>query len=213
MRIEFSEDVLLAEEDLVVTGLNVAAYTLVGFDYDPVATWALNAPIDADDLTLDLSDGVSDRVSLALDGDWDNPTDVDDDSSHTFPSGDGTAGGSFMFHFRVDPVAGSTVNLDVDRDGTANVLTDVIVIVGYLFGLAGDDLIGGNLIAADATRRTAEEIEPFLAAYLPTVPGAVAASAAGRPPGRPVADLVFDNDGLSPIDRFARWLAAARLGF
>ena len=92
VRIEFSEDVLVAEEDLVVTGLNVAAYPLVGFDYDPVATWALNAPIDADDLTLDLSDGVSDRVSLALDGDWDNPTDVDDDSSNTFPSGDGTAG-------------------------------------------------------------------------------------------------------------------------
>jgi hypothetical protein len=46
---------------------------------------------------------------VALDGEWENPTSLADISSDTFPSGNGTAGGTFEFRF-------NALSSDANRD-------------------------------------------------------------------------------------------------
>ena len=50
---------------------------------------------------------------------------------------------------------------DIDGNGDIDALTDGLLAVRYLFGLQGDTLING-VVASDATRKTAEEIEAHL---------------------------------------------------
>ena len=57
-------------------------------------------------------------------------------------------------------------NADVDGNGTQDALTDGLLILRYSFGLTGDSLISG-VVAEDATRTTAEEIEAYLATLMP----------------------------------------------
>ena len=47
-------------------------------------------------------------------------------------------------------------------------LTDGLVILRYVFGLRGDVLIAG-VVAGDATRTTAEEIEAYLETLMPAI--------------------------------------------
>ena len=56
---------------------------------------------------------------------------------------------------------------DIDGNGDVDALTDGLLILRYLFGLQGDTLING-VIASDATRKTAEEIEAHLASLMPS---------------------------------------------
>jgi len=107
-------------------------------------------------------------VDLALDGDWNNPTDINDPLSDTFPSGDASPGVDFVFHYNVAPPA-PLVSLDVDGDGQAGALTGGILIVRYLFGLTGYDLVAGNVVSADAHRTDPAEIAYFLAGFMPSV--------------------------------------------
>jgi hypothetical protein len=65
------------------------------------------------------------------------------------------------------------VMLDVDGNGTADALSDGIVIIRYLFGFTGDALINGVVDPA-GTRHTAASVEAFLQGFLP-----ISASAAG----------------------------------
>ena len=58
--------------------------------------------------------------------------------------------------------------LDVDGNGQIDALTDGLLILRYLFGLEGDTLIAG-VVAQDATRTTAVEIQAHLAALTPTL--------------------------------------------
>ena len=60
----------------------------------------------------------------------------------------------------------SIPNADVDGNGTQDALTDGLLILRYSFGLTGDSLISG-VVAEDATRKTAEEIEAYLATLMP----------------------------------------------
>ena len=55
---------------------------------------------------------------------------------------------------------------DVDGNGQIDALTDGLLALRYLFGLEGDTLING-VVAADATRTTAEEIEAHLETLMP----------------------------------------------
>ena len=50
---------------------------------------------------------------------------------------------------------------DVDGNGEIDALSDGMLILRYLFGLEGDTLISG-VVAQDATRSTAEEIQAHL---------------------------------------------------
>ncbi|MDC3261571.1 PKD domain-containing protein [bacterium] len=59
-------------------------------------------------------------------------------------------------------------NADVDGNGTQDALTDGLLMLRYSFGLTGDSLISG-VVAEDATRKTAEEIEAYLATLMPSL--------------------------------------------
>ncbi|MDE0747075.1 MAG: hypothetical protein OSB23_04785, partial [Porticoccaceae bacterium] len=57
---------------------------------------------------------------------------------------------------------------DIDGNGTIDALTDGLLTLRYLFGLEGDILIAG-VVADDATRKTAAEIEAHLDALTPVL--------------------------------------------
>ena len=57
---------------------------------------------------------------------------------------------------------------DIDGNGEIDALTDGLLTLRYLFGLQGDTLING-VVAGDATRKTAEEIEAYLATLMPAL--------------------------------------------
>jgi len=108
VRVTFNESVSVTASDLGLTGTRVPSYAISGFSYDAAtftAVWTLAAPISADHLTLMLT-GVRDNFGYALDGEW-------TDAASSFPSGDGAAGGAFVFHFNVLPG-------DIDGDGSVD---------------------------------------------------------------------------------------------
>jgi predicted Zn-dependent protease with MMP-like domain len=57
---------------------------------------------------------------------------------------------------------------DIDGNGDIDALTDGLLTLRYLFGLQGDTLING-VVAVDATRVTAEEIEAHLETLMPAL--------------------------------------------
>ena len=57
---------------------------------------------------------------------------------------------------------------DIDGNGDIDALTDGLLTLRYLFGLQGDTLING-VVAGDATRKTAEEIEAHLETLMPAL--------------------------------------------
>ena len=57
---------------------------------------------------------------------------------------------------------------DIDGNGQIDALTDGLLTLRHLFGLEGDTLING-VVAQDATRDTAEEIEAHLEALMPAL--------------------------------------------
>ena len=57
---------------------------------------------------------------------------------------------------------------DIDGNGQIDALTDGLLMLRYLFGLEGDTLING-VVADDATRTTAEEIEAHLETLMPVL--------------------------------------------
>ncbi len=61
---------------------------------------------------------------------------------------------------------GGLTLLDEDGNGTADALTDGLLIIRYLFGFTGDTLIS-KAVATDATRKTAAEIEAYMLQFMP----------------------------------------------
>ena len=57
---------------------------------------------------------------------------------------------------------------DIDGNGDIDALTDGLLTLRYLFGYEGDTLING-VVAFDATRTTAEEIEAHLETLMPAL--------------------------------------------
>ena len=58
--------------------------------------------------------------------------------------------------------------MEIDGNGAVDALTDGLLVLRYLFGLTGNSLIAG-VVAEDATRTTAEEIEAYLASLMPSI--------------------------------------------
>jgi predicted outer membrane repeat protein len=118
--IMFSEDIgAIVQGDLTVTGhytSNTYAPLLIGgFGYSGTtntATWTFNT-FPADQLVLTLGTGVTSTLGIQLDGFWLNPTSVMQPTSSSGPSGNGTAGNSFVFHVTILPG-------DATRDGIVN---------------------------------------------------------------------------------------------
>ena len=64
-------------------------------------------------------------------------------------------------------IAGLTKQMDIDADGNVDALTDGLLMLRYLFDFRRESLIAGA-VAADGERKTAAEIEAYLAAILPS---------------------------------------------
>jgi hypothetical protein len=77
--------------------------------------------------------------------------------------------------------ATAAVSLDVDGNGLAEPLTDGRLIFRYLSQFAGQQLIGGNILGAGATRTTAEEIIAFLDQAQATTPNMLDVDGDGPP--------------------------------
>ena len=58
---------------------------------------------------------------------------------------------------------------DIDGDGNVDALTDGLLLLRYLFGLSGDTLTVG-VVASNATRTTASELEGFISNLMPSAP-------------------------------------------
>jgi hypothetical protein len=58
--------------------------------------------------------------------------------------------------------------VDIDGNGNVDALTDGLVILRYLFNLRGDVLIN-DVIASDATVKTAEDVEAKIEALIPVM--------------------------------------------
>jgi hypothetical protein len=112
LSITFDRDVRVDAGDLQVRGVNVPIYPIdpTAFTYDistRTATWRLvgGATFNKDRLIIDLDGTSSNGVRVVngplLDGDWTNPTTAG--GGDTFPSGDGSPGGDFLFRINVLP--------------------------------------------------------------------------------------------------------------
>jgi choice-of-anchor C domain-containing protein len=185
--VRFSRDVIVAEDDLKLVGVNVRNYPFTAFEYDEVghtATWTLALAPAGDRLMLALNggaDGIADaQTGLALDGEWFAPAAVD-----AFPSGDGTAGGDFRF--RVDVLAGDAV-----RTARVDVIDSLIIRRRRTFSAANPgaggytpflDVTGDGLLNdADAlvVRRNLGRTLPSGVPQAPPFPVEAAASPARR---------------------------------
>jgi hypothetical protein len=94
--VRFTEGVTVAQNDLVLAGVNVANYSFNSFAYDPAtftATWTRTQPIAADKLRLTVNDSVVGLSGTALDGDL----------GAAYPSGNNSPGGDFSLRFDVLP--------------------------------------------------------------------------------------------------------------
>ena len=58
--------------------------------------------------------------------------------------------------------------LDIDGNEAVDPLSDGLLILRYMFGIRGADLING-VIAPDATRTTADQVEAYLAKMIPSI--------------------------------------------
>ena len=55
-----------------------------------------------------------------------------------------------------------SANLDVDGDGRVRLFSDIILVIRYVLFFREEALLRGNVIEQTATRKTAQEIEPYL---------------------------------------------------
>jgi hypothetical protein len=108
--IVLSEGVTIGKSNLTLTGQNLANYNIAGssFAYNSstyAATWTLPSAITPDRLALTLhADGASpvrDSAGNLLDGEWANPASAASATGDLYPSGNGIAGGNFVFNFNV----------------------------------------------------------------------------------------------------------------
>jgi hypothetical protein len=67
----------------------------------------------------------------------------------------------------VDNMHRAATLADIDGNGSTDALTDGLLLLRYLFGLRGENLISGA-ISSDATRTTQEQIEQYLSLYMPS---------------------------------------------
>jgi hypothetical protein len=130
VRVEFSEHVTIDGQAATLIDGEGNEYALFGPTLVPGsepgtvrASWQLEEFLDTGRYTLRLDDGILDDDGLALDGDW-----IDGES---VASGNGAAGGDFVFSFNI--LAG-----DANQDGLVNVV-DMIEIRNRMGMLVGAD--------------------------------------------------------------------------
>ena len=71
---------------------------------------------------------------------------------------------------QIEPYLDILVNqniLDVDGDGDVRLFSDIILIIRYVLFFRNEALVRGNVIEQNATRTTAQEIEPYIRSLYP----------------------------------------------
>ena len=66
----------------------------------------------------------------------------------------------------LDTLVGQNI-LDVDGDGDVRLFSDIILIIRYVLFFRNEALVRGNVIEQQATRTTAQEIEPYIRSLYP----------------------------------------------
>ena len=167
IRIVFSDDVNVAEGSLVVTGLSGTPLAFSGFTYDRTthtAIWTLASPLGADRIKVDLAatglNAVTDLAGNVLDGDWNS-------GASSYPSGDGSEGGDFVFAFNVLPA-------DVNGDGIVNSQDIALTSSDWLKSAQAADLNADGIV-------NVQDLALLTANWLTTIPvnGGALASVAG----------------------------------
>jgi hypothetical protein len=148
--IHFSEDVTIAPGYLTPMSSQGHTYTIAttgGFGYsttNQTATWTYASAFLPDQIAIDLTaDKIVNNVHIpgvtglagSLDGEWTNPTSLSQLSSSVWPSGNGVAGGDFVFYVTILPG-------DNSRDNIVQV-QDLITVKNY-FGLSPATWIQGD---------------------------------------------------------------------
>jgi len=178
LAIQFSEHVLvdgsefeLAFAERTASGLAPYHARVPGsFAYNAtthIAAWSFDAELRDGNYILQLADSVTDTGGHRLDGEWENPVANASGQNRSFPSGNGTAGGTFQFSFTLQrgdyDLNGQVNQTDLDavllRWGQAHVTPVEQINVGSgIFGQQALDATllqwgGGQqeLIAASAT--------------------------------------------------------------
>ncbi len=104
IQIRFSEAVTASSGDVTVQSAITSSFysgSLTMSADGKTATWQLTSGVFvADQIVLHVDDGITGLIG-ALDGEWTNPTSLTATGTSTFPSGNGTAGGDFVFYFTV----------------------------------------------------------------------------------------------------------------
>jgi hypothetical protein len=122
-----------------------------------------NADQDDDgDGVVDILDAFPLNPSETMDTDLDgigNNADTDDDNDGVLDSLD---------FYPLDASKTNEQLLDIDGNNEVDALTDGLLILRYVFGLRGSVLIAG-VVAQDASRASAEDIEAYLGALIPTL--------------------------------------------
>jgi uncharacterized delta-60 repeat protein len=184
--VRFSENVTISEAALAMIGVNVGQYALApgSFDYDPdtfTATWTLATNVGADKLLLSLdADHVTGTGGLALDGEWANPAPGSLGGADAFPSGDGSAGGDFLFRLNVLPG-------DTSRNGIVQA-SDALPIQAALLTTPGQsgytifrDVNGNGILQANDFLAVQARLLTMLPSAEPSPPAATTAMTTGSP--------------------------------
>jgi hypothetical protein len=198
-----------------------AIYLKAGAAMDAWANAVVEVTVEVDDATVGLSPDDSKLLALAV-----SPL-LDVDQSGTVNGmGDGLLVLRYLFDFRgsslvrglvgpdsqrSDPLAIAgfldackSSMLDVDGNGTADGMTDGLLVLRYLFDFRGAALVRGS-IGRDATRTTPEQVSTFIQSYLPPAPAKSAPKSAATPDPRS-ADTSFQQAGE------ARWASTPEQG-
>ena len=121
-----------------------------------------NADTDDDnDTVIDSLDAFSLLATESIDTDGDgigDNADTDDDGDGILDSLDS---------FPLDSTNTPTNIMDIDGNGQIDGLTDVMLVLRYVFGFSGESLIDG-VVADNATRTSAAEIEAHLESLMPS---------------------------------------------
>jgi hypothetical protein len=202
IKVVFSEDVVVDQADLLLSGVNTPAYDVSGatFNYDSTtftATWTLPQSISTDKLMISLnadgSNPIQDLAGNRLDGEWTNPASTTDPGGSVYPSGDGTPGGDF--HFRLNVLPG-----DADRSGTVN-FSDLSKLLASYGMSSGASWSQGDFTGDGAVNFT--DLSKLLAFYGKSLPS-------GDPPAGsfPAAASLVMASVLTPVSSASAMSAA-----
>jgi lysophospholipase L1-like esterase len=165
IHLTFEEAVTIDHSDVSLVGeMNgiypLAAGSVTFDDSNNTATVSLPSELPRDRLTLTVFNSVVDLTGNALDGDW-------TDEQSLFRSGNGSAGGNFVFSFNVLP-GDVNQSLFVDGEDVRAARDNRFETVGsqnyeFLVDVNGDGIISGPDISIIRNRRFTDLFPPALA--------------------------------------------------